>query len=192
MLDIPQTLPHDPPGNGNCPFETVTHIMLHEGVRRFRCEAHGVPAMRRSVALLVIEDAKILSVTRKDKYDDFGLPSGKIEYVMPDDLPTKRSDPTDIWAVKREAREELGVGVTDLIPVWVGPINEPFEGPEYSCTTFMGRLLGRPSTQRNEGLVSFVPPEFLIERSCFTKYHRQLFTFLGLFPLPVPGRTQWP
>jgi 8-oxo-dGTP diphosphatase len=120
-----------------------------------------------SVAGLLILGGRVLSVSRKDNQADLSLPGGKVE---PEESPED--------ALVREIKEETGLEVLSLQPVFEGP--DEVKGREpLPCRTY--RVLAwRGKAKSLEGaVVQWVPPERLLEPNCsFREDNRALFQSL--------------
>lgn len=122
---------------------------------------------RSCVALILDENGNVLSVSRRNKPDDLGLPGGKID---PGEKPEE--------AVIREAFEETGITIED--PTFCYERVDVTDGRVAWCFR-VTKWTGEPR-KREDGIeVKWVPLTRLLEPSCtFRDYNRGLFTALGL------------
>lgn len=118
--------------------------------------------MKAAVVLCIADDGKVLAVSRRDDPTMWGLPGGKAEAA--EDLATTAA---------RELKEETGLTVTDLKPVFVRK-----DSGGFTTTTFIGNVSGEIKTDE-EGVVRWVNPEVLFNGP-FGQYNRALFKHLGL------------
>lgn len=114
--------------------------------------------------LIISDDGKVLAVSRKDDPSMMGMPGGSVD---PGESP--------IQAAKRELKEETGLDVTDLNPVF-----SKFDGDSY-CTTFVGKVEGEINTDES-GIIRWVYPSVLVDEqsSPFVSYNIALFKKLGI------------
>jgi ADP-ribose pyrophosphatase YjhB (NUDIX family) len=87
--------------------------------------------MKYSVQVVILKDDKVLSVSRKDDHNDFGLIGGKV-------------DPTDVQiadAAVRETKEETGLIVNwfDLYPVFQIH-KDNYMSHTFLCTSYSGEI----------------------------------------------------
>lgn len=152
--------------DGNCAHSHVTHRTPEQ---KWRCDEHGVSPGLRGVCLLVVRLGKVLAISRRHNFSDFGLPGGKVDLT----------DRNDIFAIRRECREELGVEIGVPIPILsTGGMKN--DGPGRCTTCFTAEIIGVPETQKGDGIVSWVPPELLLGESSFAEFNRKLFNHVHL------------
>ena len=85
---------------------------------------------KRAVTILLHnEEGDILAVSRKDNFNDFGLPGGRVD-----------DGETDVEAIIRETKEETGLDVYNVRPYFIR------EDDNYICTTFIGNYIGEIQT----------------------------------------------
>lgn len=106
----------------------------------------------------------ILSVSRKDNYNDYGLPGGKV-------------DPGEsLWeAMRRECIEETGYMPNDLIPVFSS------DNYGYMVHTFTCKSLTPIGVAEEQGVVAWLSEEALIEKSSYSEYNKKLLEHLNAF-----------
>jgi 8-oxo-dGTP pyrophosphatase MutT (NUDIX family) len=120
-----------------------------------------VPKRPEAVCILVLNDNKVLGVSRKDNPNDFGLPGGKVEeddYINPNPLE---------HAAKRELLEETGLIITSLKNVYSAPLGK------YIATCFLAEVEGSIFTHES-GVVKWCDKEEIIS-GCFGEYHKKMF-----------------
>lgn len=125
-------------------------------------EEASKPRPRAACVLIIADDGKVLAVSRRNDPTAFGLPGGKVD---------QGEQPAD--AAARELKEETGLDVAGLRPVFVHK-----EDDGYETTTFIGSVSGKIDT-KEEGVIRWVDREVLFNGP-FGRYNRKLFATLGL------------
>lgn len=124
-----------------------------------------------SLGLLINSDEKVLSVSRRNKPNDLGLPGGKLE---PNETP--------IEALIREVKEETGLILKqeDCVPIF-----HSYEGREHPVLVFhVKKWQGIPCSQESEISVTWANQSQLTDSSCsFHQFNTTLFLHLFLNPL---------
>src|ERR1700722_1035984 len=134
--------------------EKATHRLL---AGPFSCEIHGQPKNHRSVAILLINPGgRVLSITRGDNLEDWGLIGGKVD----------PEDETDTHAAFREAKEEAGAVMEfeTIIPIY-GRTDKAkaADGSDFLATVFTGIIRGWTNrTHGHEGQLAWKKPADLI------------------------------
>jgi len=108
---------------------------------------------------------KILAVSRKNDFNDFGLPGGKSESKEP-----------MIRTARRELEEETGLWVLDerdLVPVY-SRISLGKDGYLFCSTFLVTETRGEFMQEKNGGRIAWVHPAILV-RGCFGDYNVKLF-----------------
>ena len=108
---------------------------------------------------------KILAVTRRDNYEDWGLPGGKLE-----------EGETPLEALTREFKEETGLIIEQPI-LYTFPFFERFSDnhPEKVITVYMVKVAkGILTKEENGGLVDFIDWELLCKGS-YSEYNKSLY-----------------
>lgn len=122
--------------------------------------------MKKAVCAIILDlDGKILTVSRKNDFDDIGLPGGKVD---------KKESPHD--AIKREVLEETGFHIKVMYPIYSNDDEFGFYVTTYICCLDKSK----PYTPSKEsGIVSMRQPKELLNGT-FKRYNRKLLTFLNL------------
>lgn len=117
----------------------------------------------RTVAVLIFreEDGMVLGVSRKDDPSKFSLPGGHVE-----------EGETDEQAAKRELKEETGLDIRHLEPVYEALCDGSY------CTTFEGEVRGEIHTEE-AGVVRWCRPSELAY-GAFGEYNQDLFGKVGI------------
>lgn len=118
--------------------------------------------MKQASGILIIENNKVLAVSRKEDPTDFGLPCGKVE-----------DGESFSQAAIRELGQETGLIASNLSLVFWDYVNE------YLVKTFVtGNYSGIIQT-KEKGIVEFVDFDVIFNGS-FGNYNKKLFKRLGL------------
>jgi len=121
-------------------------------------------------ALLIHPDGDVLSISRRDDFENIGLVGGKVD---PGEMP--------VIALIREVREEIGV---DVLEKDVEAIYDRPDVPGKVCRCFrVHAWIGRPRAMERGFKVRWVSLARMLEPGgTFTEYNRALFKHLGLIP----------
>ncbi len=135
--------------------------------------------MNFAVTLLLFRpdasNTQILSISRGEDFKDWGLVGGKIENGESPEM-----------ALIREVREEAGVQLGNLIPVYTGLSRTRFTT---TFLTYHGRVPEEMFVTR-EGTVAWKTPHHLVGSGCtYRDYNRKLFEHLRL-PLYFMGNPE--
>lgn len=116
---------------------------------------------KQAVCCFVLQNDKILGVSRKNNVNDMGLPGGKV-------------DPGETLeeACLRELKEETGLDGKIIQHVYTD-----FE-EDYLVTCFLVEAKGSLHSSE-EGIVKWCSPEELIEDSSFANYNRNAIGYLN-------------
>lgn len=124
---------------------------------------------RIAACALVIKDGKVLSVSRKDNPNDFGLPGGRAEdwEYIPD-------------AAIRELKEETG-----LIAIWRSArtpqlVHEGYSSDGWYTYTYLITEWEGDINTTEAGKIAWLSPEELMTNSSFSAYNRAVFEAIGL------------
>jgi len=123
--------------------------------------------MNYSVTILIInKDNKILSVSRKDNYNDWNLPGGKVE-----------KNESFEEAIIRETKEETGLTVKNPIPIFSFYCTNGF-----FCITFISNQINGEIDYNipNEGKISY-KSSYEILKGSFGDYNSKLLNHIGFF-----------
>lgn len=113
-------------------------------------------------ALLTNSEGQILVVSRKNDPSAFGLPGGKVD-----------PGETGFEAIVREVREETGLEMANIRPVFMRLCEAGKDGKSFATTTFVGTWSGEIHTTE-AGLVKWADKEVLLGGP-FATYNRALF-----------------
>ena len=122
--------------------------------------------MKQAVCALIVENGKILCVSRKDDHTDFGLPGGKVD-----------AGESLVDAVRREVLEETGRTIN-----WISPKIFYKQNGDYSVTTFYV-IVGNDVQELDPsetGLVKWSDANGLLEGSSYKDYNTEMLTFFEI------------
>lgn len=125
--------------------------------------------LKASCVLLLNEKGEVLSVSRKDDPNAFGLPGGKL-------------DPEETFeqAAIRETKEETGLDIFDLEYAFSRPC---LGEKDYYTVTFIAKYdpnqTIQPASPNETGVVKWLEPKVLLEGS-FAEYNKTLFEYLQI------------
>ena len=122
--------------------------------------------MKIAVCVVLKNDKnQFLAVSRKDNYQDFGFPGGKVE-----------ENESLMDAAKRETFEETGLIIDNLKIVYQG-----YDDHSYMATCFLADWSGEihvQDTKNETGKVQWLEKEYFIHDSSFSKYNEIVFSEL--------------
>lgn len=117
--------------------------------------------------VLIIEDGKVLAVSRKDDHTNMSLPGGKLN--LHED---------HVSCAIRETYEETGYHV--LLDLETSPFHDVYDG--YSVVTFLAKRLTTVADEtapEETGLVKFVPLQEILDGS-FGEYHAKMLKWFKI------------
>ena len=120
---------------------------------------------KRAVCGLLFHNNKILSVSRKDNHNDFGLFGGKLE-----------NDETQEEALIREAYEETGYSV-NIIPIYYEAMCDDTLVMTYICVATDWNL---NYPEKDLAVVEYLPPSALTS-GIFGEYNSKLFKHFNIY-----------
>lgn len=118
----------------------------------------------KAAVVVIKNNEKILAVSRKDNYNDWGLPGGKIE---------ENETPKD--TAIRETKEETGLTIHDLAEVFVSNDNTNCLVTAFIVNKWNGNI----KQEKNGGAVGWVSIDDLLNGS-FGEYNKKLFKKINL------------
>jgi 8-oxo-dGTP pyrophosphatase MutT (NUDIX family) len=119
--------------------------------------------MKRAATILIIEDGKVLAISRKDDHNDFGIVGGRVE-----------DGETFEEACIRECKEEIGLTASDLTLVFEKQLGE------YHVKVFTPKSYTGTIVESDEGIVRWLTPEDLVKGKTFGEFNTELFKHIGL------------
>jgi ADP-ribose pyrophosphatase YjhB (NUDIX family) len=120
---------------------------------------------KATCVLVINREGLILAVSRRDNYEDLGLPGGKNEL-----------NETCSETAARELFEETGLKAKNLEFIY----GDECQGKvSYWCATYIAEAEGKIEPRPGEGVVRWVEPKVLIKGS-FGPYNQKLFDFLNI------------
>jgi mutator protein MutT len=120
--------------------------------------------MKRASGILIIENGKVLAVSRKNNKNDFGIPGGKCE----------EGESFEDCAA-RELQEETGLKALGVRKIFIMQDDAGW----IMATCVVEKYLGEISTTE-AGKVTWLTPKELITNSSFTNYNKKLFDSVGV------------
>lgn len=118
----------------------------------------------KAAVVVIKNNEKILAVSRKDNYNDWGLPGGKIE---------ENETPKD--TAIRETKEETGLTIHDLTEVFISNDNTNCLVTAFIVNKWSGNI----KQEKNGGAVDWVSIDDLLNGS-FGEYNKKLFKKINL------------
>lgn len=153
------------------------HLVAHGGCVRSRTPVAFVPGKFAVVAVIwnPNRDGTLLAVSRKNNFEDFGLPGGKADPIGEGFY----EDP--LTALKREVREETSLVVKRARYVyWRKDYSMPGDTrPMLPALCFLVEGYEGEPQRVEAGRVEWVPPSVVAAEKCsFHEYNRGLFDAL--------------
>lgn len=118
--------------------------------------------MKRAATVLIIEDSKVLAISRRNDHSDMNLPCGSV-----------KNNETFEQGALRELQEETGLTAYDLTLVF----EKEHDG--YRVQSFIPKSYTGTIIESDEGIVRWVKPE-IVMAGTFGKYNTELFKLIGL------------
>ena len=118
--------------------------------------------IKKAAIVFIQNENKILAVSRKHNFNDFGLPGGKVE-----------EGESFVDAARRELFEETGLQVDTLKEIFERD-SKRFRVKTFTPNKFWGEI-----KSSEEGKVLWVEPKILVAGS-FSEYNSNLFKSLNL------------
>jgi len=119
--------------------------------------------MKRASTVLIIENDKVLAISRRNDHTDFGLVGGK----------SLENETFEQCAI-RETLEETGLTISD--PQF---IFERIDG-EYQVQVFTPKSYTGTIVESDEGIVRWLTPDVLVKGKTFGEFNTELFKHIGL------------
>lgn len=131
--------------------------MSEEKLQRWIEYSRRFPTTGKAALAVVRKGDLLLSISRENDLEDFGLPGGKLEL-----------DENWLTGLVREVREEAGVEIISANLVHEGESDDGHYVRVYDC-----RLASYPETfpSNPEGVVKWAKPSELV-KGCFQKFNR--------------------
>jgi 8-oxo-dGTP diphosphatase len=142
--------------------------ILITGIKMLWYDMFSIP--KASLVLIIDSKGKILSVSRKDNSKDKNIVGGKVD-----------KGETFIKAAIREAKEETGLDVYDLMPIFFR------KDGVYKCVTFIAKYKGEISktSETETGVVGWIFYDELFNGS-FGDYNKELKNVLKKINIILP------
>lgn len=118
--------------------------------------------VKKAATVLIIKNAKVLAISRKNDHTNFGLVGGKC----------KENETFEQCAI-RETYEETGLTIYELTLVFTR------QDDEYEVQTFIPKSYSGTIVESDEGIVRWVSPE-VVMAGTFGQYNANLFKHLGI------------
>ena len=119
--------------------------------------------MKRASTVLIIENDKVLSISRRNDHNDFGIVGGGVE-----------KNETFEQACIRETFEETGLTISDLTLVFEKQLGD------YFVQTFTPKSYTGTIVESDEGIVRWLTPDILMNGKTFGEFNKELFKHIGL------------
>lgn len=126
-----------------------------------------ISGQQLAVCGILIEDGKILTVSRKDDHTKLGLPGGKVDLG---ELPQE--------SMVRECFEETGIKVTVSVDSFADWCTDKY----YVICYILRRASDKvyEISEEETGKVEFVEIKKLLESSPFAEYNKKAFEYFGV------------
>jgi len=119
--------------------------------------------MKRATTVLIIEDGKVLAISRRNDHTDFGIVGGGVE-----------DGETFEEGCIRECKEETGLTISDLTLIFERQFNE------YQVQVFTPKSYTGTIVESDEGIVRWLTPDILVKGKTFGEFNTELFKHIGL------------
>lgn len=125
--------------------------------------------MKKAAVVLIVEDGKILTVSRKYDLTKFSLPGGKVDL---------EESPAE--AAIREAFEETGIIVRDVIYIFNSPdVSDDLDNPSFDTFCyFANKWTGIPSCKEG-AVVKWMSVNDLLNNGIFVAFNTRAISELN-------------
>ena len=124
---------------------------------------------RAVVILLFTDDKQIVTISRKNNFNHFGLPGGKVQ-----------ENETEFEAIIRECKEEIGIDLSDTLLV---PIYSDYEGNYWTTAFIAPNITGELNnlSPEKDTIIKFQSENEFMECTPFFRYNDVLLDTFQYF-----------